>query len=345
MRQYKKTSDSNPKPDPYPMLLSPAFKDYLWGGNRLIDEYKKNTDLRPVAESWELSCHPDGLCKVESGDLKGRILADLLDEYPEWIGSGATGARDFPILIKFIDAKQDLSLQVHPGDAYARANENDNGKNEAWYVLDREPGATLILGLKTNAPPDKIQSLLAGGAILDYVNTIPVEPGDCYCVPAGLLHAIGGGILVAEVQQSSNVTYRVYDYGRVGVDGKPRQLHTKRAAAVIDGTLRAYNNKDAASIRQFRGYSVADLVDWPYFKLSQLDIDGEARLECGCEAFHALLITEGEFTVDYYDAPSTGENTAGEQAWQARKGACVFVPAGLGSYSLRGKGRVLLATV
>ena len=347
-----------------PMLLSPAFKDYIWGGDRLIREFGKKTELRPVAESWELSCHPDGLSAIASGIYKGRTLADVLDEHPGWIITGNENASaGFPVLIKFIDARLDLSLQVHPGDDYAKKHENDNGKNEAWYVIDCDPGTSLILGLKNNLPEGGVPGLLKDGAILNYVNNVPVKPGDCFIVPAGLLHAIRGGALIAEVQQSSNVTYRVYDYGRTGPDGKPRKLHTERAAAVIDASARVSNAADTAMTTPRDGYRITDLIGWQFFRLSRVDVSGAARLRGG-NAFQALLVIAGELTVEYGVPAGNGnggsvsipnDNNAGISqhiagdashiSVSAGKGACVFIPAGFGEYYLRGCGQALLTTI
>ena len=320
--------------DRRPMLLAPVFKDRIWGGDRLAREFGKMTALRPIAESWELSCHPDGLSIIRTGEYAGRTLAEAIDAHPGWAGPGCSGAAGFPILVKLIDAKQNLSLQVHPGDAYARAHENDNGKNEAWYVVDCEPDARLILGLKADIDAGEIASRLRDGTILECVNYEPVKPGDCYCVPAGLLHAICGGVLIAEVQQSSNVTYRVHDYGRLGADGKPRKLHIEQAADVVNGELRVANCADGAAVRVLEGYSDTELVNWRFFKLNKLDIGGSASLCCGSGGFHSLLVTGGDFTVEADGCPPVA----------AHKGGCVFIPSGLGAYTLRGHGCVLLAS-
>ena len=331
----------------YPMLLAPAFKDYLWGGDRLAANYGKNTEMRPIAESWELSCHPDGLSAVASGALKGMALADVLDKYPDWVKTGYK-SRQFPILIKFIDAKQNLSLQVHPNDSYARRHENSLGKNEAWYVIDCEPGAQMILGLNREMPKDEIKARLNDGTILDCVKTVSVKPGDGFYIPAGLLHAVGGGILIAEVQQSSNVTYRVYDYNRTGPDGKPRPLHIGNAAEVIDAGARAVNAAEDAPVERRGGYDVTDLIDWPFFRMDKMEINGEAALNCN-EVFQALLIIDGSLTLTFsHIADGTGRGGASdadcpkETTLSVSKGDCVFIPAGLGKYALRGKGAALL---
>jgi len=358
----------------HPMLLSPVFKDYLWGGERLINEYNKTTDLRPVAESWELSCHHDGLSAVASGVYAGRTLAEVLDENPDWVVCGESGvdaspgginvtcesgvdaspggnnpvaasdgifSSGFPILIKLIDAKQDLSIQVHPGDDYARRHENSAGKNEAWYVVGCEPGTRLILGLKESIQPQMLEAALKNGSIPEYVHSIEIKPGDCYCVPAGLLHAICGGALIAEFQQSSNITYRVFDYNRIGPDGKPRRLDIEHASRVIDCAARAINSADNAVARQFSGYSSTELVEWPYFKLTKLDIHGEANLTCG-GAFQALLVIDGAVDISY--AYINQELSQAAPLLSMLKGTCAYVPAGLGAYTLRGRGQVLLTT-
>lgn len=314
--------------------MIPSFKNYIWGGDRLAKEFGKKTDGCTVAESWEVSCHPDGPSFVGSGEFEGMALREVLDARPEWISPGCADASGFPILIKLIDAKQNLSLQVHPDDAYARAHENDNGKNEAWYIIDCEPGAGLILGLREHTSPIDIPAMINDGVILDYVNTVPVKPGDSFLIPAGLLHAVCGGALIAEVQQSSNITYRVYDYGRLETDGKPRALHIDKAAAVIDETLRSYNGADFAVTRRCDGFWIADLADWRFFKTSKLSIDGEASLVCD-SSFHALLVIEGAFSVA---AP-------GPQPISVIKGASVFIPAGLGKYMIKGRGQILLTTI
>jgi mannose-6-phosphate isomerase len=311
----------------YPLKLHPAFKDYLWGGTRLPEEYGKHTTLRPVAEAWELSCHPDGPSVVANGTLAGQTLAAVLATHPAWMGENIPG--EFPILIKLIDAAADLSLQVHPDDDFARRVEGQQGKNEMWYIVDREPGAKIILGFREPNSPETMRARIADNTILNFVNAIEVEPGDCYCIPAVMLHAIGGGILVAEVQQSSNVTYRVYDYDRKGADGKPRPLHIDKAIAVTNPTLTA--TKSAFGVETRDGYTIESLCDWRYFSAHRYTIDGQAHLSAKNDSFQGILCLDGNLTL----------------AWNAdtlplTKGQTVFVPAGMGEYALAGQGRALL---
>ena len=215
------------------LKLIPACKDYLWGGHRLVDEYNKEYDGDILAETWELSCHPDGPSRIANGRYAGRTLA----EYIEAEGKGVLGThcrrfRDFPILIKFIDAKQDLSVQVHPDNRYALKNEGQYGKTEMWYVVDAGEEATLYYGFKEEISKEEFAERIQNDTVLDVLNKVPVQKGDVLFIESGTIHAIGADILIAEIQQNSNVTYRVYDYGRVGKDGKKRDLHIEKALAV-----------------------------------------------------------------------------------------------------------------
>lgn len=211
------------------MKLQPVGKGYLWGGTRLREEYGKKINLTPLAETWECSVHPDGPSVVVNGEFKGKALADVLKEHPEYLGTKvANGCGDnetrLPVLIKFIDAKMDLSVQVHPNDDYARYHEHQNGKTEMWYVLDAEEGASLIYGFQHKVTPSILQKAVETGTLDRHLRKVEVHKGDVYYVPAGIVHAIGAGVMVAEIQESSNVTYRVYDYERVDKNGKKREL-------------------------------------------------------------------------------------------------------------------------
>ena len=221
-----------------PFLLSPAAKDYLWGGSRLNDDFGKNIDCSPLAETWECSTHPDGFSVVASGADAGKTLPEVLQLRPEYLGNHPLqtmqGKAELPVLIKLIDAKQKLSVQVHPDDDYALRCENSLGKTEMWYILDAEPDAQLIYGLKKDLSKEDFEKAIKDGTIEDKVNYVPVKRGDAFLIPAGTLHAIGSGIVLAEIQQSSDTTYRVYDYGRLGLDGNPRPLHIEKALQVTN---------------------------------------------------------------------------------------------------------------
>ena len=185
-----------------PFFLKPAGKDYLWGGRRLNDDYAKNIDMTPLAETWECSTHPDGPSTVSSGEFEGRLLSDVLKEHPEYIGTHPQTVGELPILIKLIDAKQDLSVQVHPDDAYAYEHENgQSGKDEMWYVLDAKKDSRLIYGLNRTVTKEELRAGIADGSITKYMQKVPVHKNDVFYIKAGTIHAIGAGVLLAEVQE------------------------------------------------------------------------------------------------------------------------------------------------
>ena len=208
----------------YPLLLKPVVKDYLWGGTRLKTEFGFETDKEISAEGWMLSCHKDGTNTVKNGAYAGKPLDEVLRlwGYEE----------KFPILIKLIDAKDRLSVQVHPDNKYALENEGEYGKTEMWYVVDCEEGAQLIYGFNKKISRSEFEERIKNNTLDEVMNYVPVKKGDVFFIKAGTLHAIGKGILIAEIQQNSNTTYRVSDYGRLGADGKPRELHVKNAVDV-----------------------------------------------------------------------------------------------------------------
>lgn len=218
-----------------PFLLRPVGKDYLWGGERLKTAYHKQIDLTPLAETWECSTHPDGCSVVDSGAAAGKPLRTVLQEHPEYLGTYANPEGELPILIKLIDAKKDLSVQVHPDDAYAKQYENgQNGKTEMWYVLEAEPDASLVYGFRHTMTPERLRQSLAEGTLEADLQSVPVSKNDAFLIPAGTVHAIGAGILLAEIQQSSNLTYRLYDYNRTDANGNKRPLHIEKAVATVD---------------------------------------------------------------------------------------------------------------
>ena len=218
-----------------PFLLAPAGKDYLWGGTRLRDDFAKNLPLDPLAETWECSTHPDGPSRVVTGPFAGQLLPQVLHEHPEFLGTHPRTKGELPILVKLIDAKNDLSVQVHPNDAYAKEHEHGSlGKTEMWYVLDAAPGTTLVYGLRRPMTRQQVRDSLRAGTIEKYLQKVPVKRDEVFFMPAGCIHAIGAGALIVEVQQSSNLTYRLYDYGRLDKSRQPRPLHIEKALDVAD---------------------------------------------------------------------------------------------------------------
>ena len=296
--------------------LVPAYKDYLWGGHALQELYGKHAQSDTLAESWELSCHPDGPCVLQS---TGETLQAYLSRHPEASGTACAGFPEFPVLVKLIDAAKPLSVQVHPDNAYARAHEGQAGKTEMWYILEAKPGAFLYYGVEEEMTGAEFRAAIEKNELEAKLHKRYVKKGDVVFIEAGTVHAIGAGIVLAEVQQSSNVTYRVYDYGRVGADGKPRPLHIEKACEVA-------SLMPARTHYNFHGH----LAQCESFTVDELDVEETAAFEAGAETFHALLITSG-----------TAHIACGEKTVQAGKGECVFVSAGSGAVTLQGNCRAL----
>lgn len=205
----------------HPLILIPTIKDYIWGGIKLREEFGKESKLEKLAESWELSCHKDGESVIANGEYKGRTLSEYLAEKPQAKGENCKKFENFPVLIKLIDARDNLSVQVHPDNEYAQRVEGEYGKTEMWYIVDCEDNAELIYGFKEEITKDEFRYAIENNTLLEKTNSVSVKKGDVFFIKSGTLHAIGKGILIAEIQQNSNTTYRVYDYGRIGADGKP----------------------------------------------------------------------------------------------------------------------------
>lgn len=316
-----------------PCLMDPACQDYLWGGDQLRTLFGKASDSDIIAESWEISSHPTAPSRILNGDAAGMTLVDYLLQNPQAVGQTAQAAGgDFPILVKLIDAKQPLSLQVHPGDAYAREHEGQPGKNEMWYIVDCDKEAELVIGFDTPLTKSELEEALKQDTILSKVKRVSVQPGDCFLIPAGTIHAIGGGILIAEVQQSSDVTYRVHDYNRVGADGNKRPLHQQQALDTIDPNSQAVNTSHTPTV-DHDGYRSKNLCNWAYFQVDELRIATHADLDCTATHTQSLLLLEGALRLRWKSE---------DLCLQA--GQSVFLPASLGNYRLEGTGKLLLIT-
>lgn len=316
-----------------PCVMSPSFQSYLWGGEKLRTLFQKECPSEIIAESWEVSCHKTAPSSIVNGVAKGMTLAAYIEQFPMAMGSVKQGsADDFPILVKLIDAQHPLSLQVHPGDAYAKQHEGQSGKNEIWYVMDCEEDAEIVIGFETPLTREELETAMENDTILSHVKKTRVSPGDCFLIPAGTIHAIGGGILIAEVQQSSDVTYRVHDYNRVGADGQKRPLHQKQALETIDTTLQAICTSHTPSIAH-AGYQSTMLCDWEYFQVALLRLTTNADLHCPATHCQSLLLLEGSLTLRWQ-----------EECIPLVAGQSVFLPASLGAYRLEGEGKTLLIT-
>lgn len=309
--------------------LEPAFKDYLWGGTRLRDEYGKKCDFDKVAESWELSCHKDGASVVADGEDKGLTLSEYIEKHGKAVlGKNCEKFENFPILIKLIDAKDNLSVQVHPDNEYAQRVEGEYGKTEMWYIVDCDPGAELLYGFKKEISKDEFAERIANNTLLEVTNSVPVKKGDVFFIQAGTLHAIGKGILIAEIQQNSNTTYRIYDYGRVGKDGKPRELHVEKAKDVtVLGPAKQYPE---TPVVDENGAKTKLLSKCEYFTTYRVDVDEKTTLTADDSTFNSILVLDGE--------PVVG-------GIKTKKGDSVFVTAGSGEYSVEGKCEFILTKI
>lgn len=317
----------------YPMKLEAPLKDYLWGGTRLKDEYGKKTNLDKVAESWELACHKDGKSKIANGEAAGLFLEDwLAGQDKSVLGTNAASFLYFPLLIKLIDAKGDLSVQVHPDNDYAMRVEGEYGKTEMWYIVDCEPGASLLYGFKEKISKEEFERRIADNTLLEVCNRVPVKKGDVFFIDSGTLHAIGKGILICEIQQNSNTTYRIYDYGRVGKDGKPRELHVKKAIDVTKLEPPTKPTTALAKIDIIPGLDMKLLAECEYFTAYHAKLKGEASLKAGSESFQTFTVLSGSLKL-----------TSGDTVLDFYKGESVFIPAGLGIYTLTGDATFILS--
>lgn len=317
-------------------LLRPSGKDYIWGGTRLKTEFGKDfLPEDPLAETWECSVHPDGPSYVASGLEEGRPLGELLADHPEYLGSSPS-LRDcpgLPVLVKLIDASNDLSIQVHPDDAFARREENGAaGKTEMWYVVDAEPGARLVFGLNRETSRKELLRSLENNTLERYLRYVPVHRDDVFFIAAGTIHAIGRGALIAEIQQNSNLTYRLYDYGRLGKDGKPRPLHIDKAFAVADLSGSQNPRQPMRLLRYHPGFARESLCRCPYFQVDRCLLNaGSIALEALPESFRVLLCLSGEGTL-----------CEGDEQLRFKKGQTVFIPATAADLTLSGKATFLL---
>lgn len=319
-----------------PFLLKPAGKDYLWGGSRLKDDFSKDMDLTPLAETWECSTHPDGPSVVASGAYAGRLLSEVLSRHPEYMGTHPKTDGGLPILIKFIDARKDLSVQVHPDDEYAREHENGSlGKTEMWYVLDAARDAKLVYGFYHDISREKLKKSLEDGRVERYLQKVKVQKDDLFYIEPGTVHAIGAGVLIAEIQESSNLTYRMYDYGRVDKNGRPRELHIAQALEVASRRGSRTPRQPMRVLKYRKGCATELLCRCKYFQVERQLINTErcremADFQTDSNSFQVLLCIGGCGTMF----------GAGEML-HFFKGDCIFVPADSIPLKLHGRAQFL----
>lgn len=320
-----------------PFLLKPVGKDYLWGGTKLNDEFTKNIDLYPLAETWECSTHPDGTSIVNSGQHSGKTLTQVLKEYPEYLGKYANENGELPILIKFIDAKKDLSVQVHPTDEYAFEYENgQHGKTEMWYVLDATKDAKLVYGLNCDSDKNTIRKSIEDGTIEKYLQKVPVKKNDLFFIEAGTIHAIGAGALIAEIQENSNLTYRLYDYNRIDKNGNRRELHIDKAMEVSNLKNLTEPKQPLRVLKYKPGVALELLCRCQYFEVYRMLINTERRqiikYQSDDISYRVLLCIDGCGTISY-ESDTT--------SIKFYKGDCIFVPSNSVELIIHGKAEFL----
>ena len=304
--------------------LSPYISSTIWGGRRLIEEYGVKTDKKNAAEAWVLSCHEKGPGVIATGEFAGKTLREVYEADRSICGKNGARFSEFPILTKFIDARDNLSIQVHPDDEYARRVEGDSGKTECWYILDCDEGAELIMGFKEKISKETFKESIENGTLEDHVKKIKVKKGDFFFIESGTLHAICKGVLLAEVQQNSATTYRVYDYNRLQDDGKPRELHVSKAIDVTrleeyQGVPENYKRKGDAPYTT--GYE--QLVNCDLFSVGTVKTGENATGTADENSFVSLVVLEGRGTAE-----------CGGEKLELTKGDSLFIPAGSGEYKL-----------
>lgn len=268
----------------YPLKMSPCVKETVWGGNNLKQKFNKEYDFEKAGESWEISAHPSGLSTIVNGSFSGLTFKEVIKANPDFCGDTAD---NFPLMFKIIDANDDLSIQVHPDDSYAKINENGSfGKTEMWYVVDCKPGSKFGIGFNRDMTDDDIKSAIKDGTLDSYINYVEVKKGDLFFIPAGTVHCICSGVVVAELQESSDITYRLYDYNRKDKNGKLRELHIDKALAVLD--------------KKAETASSLDEIKCEYFTCTPVKCE-ERSEDCVMEKYHILFFAEGSGKIVYGD--------------------------------------------
>lgn len=305
----------------YSVKFENLYYEKIWGG-RDLESFRDNMPNGEIGESWDIACHPNGTGIVANGDFKGVKFNELINKFGHDLVGKKVSLEKFPLLIKLINSKEKLSVQVHPGDEYAAKYEGDYGKTEAWYVMDAKPGASLIVGTK-NCTKEEFEEAIKNNKVEDYLNKIEVKKGDCFLINSGLVHAICEGVIIAEIQQNSDITYRVYDYGR------PREIHVKKALDVINFNLQC-ENLSGKEEEEYEGYSIGTLCENEYFGIEKISIKSEYKSVSDEDKFDMYTCVEGEGLIE------------GEDFKEIIKiGDSLLIPANLGEYIVKGSLKLL----
>ena len=302
----------------YPIKFENLYYEKIWGG-RDFENFRENLPYGDIGESWDIACHPNGMSIVSNGYLKGKTFEELIKEHGKDLLGEDFENKEFPLLVKLINSKEKLSVQVHPNDEYANRVENSLGKTEAWYVVDAKPGASLIVGTK-NCDKAIFEKAIREGKTEEYLNKIEVKKGDCFLINSGLVHAICEGVIIAEIQQSSDITYRIYDYGR------PREIHVEKSMDVINFNLKPIN-ASGKKLVSFCGYEKGILCASEYFTIEKYVVSSEVSENSDIKKFFIFTCVDGKGTIISEDGTKM----------DILKGDSILIPAKLGKYTIQGE--------
>lgn len=306
------------------LFLNPVFKEMIWGGSRLREEFQYEIPGEKTGECWAVSAHSNGDCEIAAGTYQGKTLSWLWKQEHSLFGNAP--GEVFPLLVKIIDAREDLSIQVHPDDAYAKIHENGSlGKTECWYILDCDPGASIVIG-HTARDTAQLRNMISDGKWEDLLSVRPIKKGDFFQIKPGTVHAIKAGTLILEIQQSSDITYRLYDYGRLK-DGQPRELHLEKSMDVIG--CPHIETAAQKEVEKRECCEIEELVSCEFYTVSKVSLHGEAEFQQK-EPFTIIDIMEGEGAIDHTPL---------------KKGMHLILPAGYGKYRLTGEMDLMISHI
>ncbi|OYU80839.1 MAG: mannose-6-phosphate isomerase [Flavobacterium sp. BFFFF1] len=312
----------------YPMQFESILKERIWGGQKLNTLLNKPITSEITGESWELSTVKGDISIVANGENKGMPLTEVIEAAPEAILGKSVHQRfgtDFPLLFKYLDAREDLSIQVHPNDALAKKRHNSFGKTEMWYVMQADPNARIIVGFKEKSSPEQYLTSLKDNSIISILDTIEAKKGDVFFLETGTVHAIGAGLVIAEIQQTSDITYRIYDFDRKDANGNTRELHVDLALDAINYDVVQTQKQYARTPNQSN-----PVVDCPYFTTNFIPLDGKKQVAQDGDSFRVFMCTEGSFSLD-----------TGNGHYEYSTGDTVLLPAAIESYTMEGKATIL----
>lgn len=316
----------------YPLIFKPILKDRIWGGTKLSSELNKEIPTQTTGESWEISTVPGDVSVIANGIYKDINLNELIEKYPAEVLGKKIHQKfgfDFPLLFKFLDAKDDLSIQLHPNDELAKKRHNSFGKTEMWYVMQADENARLIVGFKEKSSPEEYLKHLNDKSLVSILDQVPVKKGDVFFLETGTIHAIGAGIVIAEIQQTSDVTYRIYDFDRKDANGNTRELH-------VDLALEAINYDVVEAKKEYTSFENVsnESVNCPYFTTNVIPLNGKLDKEKNEDCFVVYMCTEGEFAIHYNN-----------QIFDFKKGDTILLPSILTEFQLIGEANLLEITI